>query len=860
MNFFRFFVVLFCTAVVMICFNMFGYGFTNPIELSFDVNSATSTETRVSYKNDYIPEFTEGLSVRYLIAGDPVHPYAYKHVNLKLNNVREVSALKIEFSAANDDSICYRNVRLTNRSNYLPLFFSNSRNDGIQVKDTNNDDFCFTITQSIAENSGFSPYLIMEDFLVKSEIDYYSPWQIVLGIGIFLAIYFMLNIGDRIAEKRKIVRSFDDVVLLSLLISLFTFSTLYVLSEILIANNVHERELILLSIGIIETRFLILIRHFIVKHVHVFESLLLLLVLMLVRYAVFKINVGTIYASEFLGYLHIIKQDFTFDMLAVLLLSLGFYASSKLFKTFIVLVVICGLTIMFSDYIMNTEEQSARLLFSKLMNLKITDFSGNYAETFIRYVHTAQGILTLGLILLVLMIIQSMFKIKISPTKISLIRLFAYTVIFGISAWIYYVNIGTSSVFDDKFYNVVEVNRSIEITDFSRLSATSTESFYPKKGLNSQKNVILLVVDSLSSFKSRLYGGEDYMPKLDIIAQDNIWFPNFYATAYNQEIANIALLTGTPYLHNGSDLDAPAFYKNTVPKELSKYGYKSITMYSAEPTSIERRQYDLAGFDFNVDYENEFYPTSAPRYKAGSVDAKLFLENASRHIEYWRKNNMKFFVQLTSSFSSSPYIVPVDLRKNPTRVEYDLNRVTSFTDEAIAKFVTDLESMKYFDNGILIITGNHRANVSLTKKEFDEDGLIAMTKVPCIIIDKDLSKKNHKYENDLSSLSIPEIIYYLTIDEYNGSSMRVNPFVDKHNDELIIYQKPAPRNVILLKKGNTSGEFHIRGNKSEIVGNLFDKDATFGDLIYLLKDNVYKVEGKEQTNNDDQVIHSTVSD
>lgn len=854
MSFFRFFIVLFCTAVAMICFNMFGYGFTKPIELSFDVNSATSTETQVFYRDHKTLEFSEGLSVRYLTVGDLVHPYDFKHVTLKLNNVREIAALKIQFSATNDDSLCYKNVRLTNRSNYLPLFLSNGYSDGLYVKDASKDDFCFTITQSIDEKSEMAPFILLDGFLVKTEVDLSSPWQIVLAIGFFLAFYFIAHIIDTIEHKTRLTRTTEDLILLILIGSIVTFSILFIINEILIANHVHEPELILLSIGIIEARLFILVRNFVLRHIHFFESILLLVILMLVRYAVFKINVGTIYANEFLGYLHIVKQDFPFDILAVLLLSLAFYARSKILKSLILVVVIGGLAIMFSDYILNTEEQSARLLFSSLKNLSISDFKGDYVYTFIRYVHTAQGILTLGLMLLILMMIQLMFKDSENRPKITLYRLLSYTIILGLSSWIYFVNIGTSSVFDDKFYNVVEVNRSIEITDFSKLSASSTENFYVKKGLNSKKNVILLVVDSLSSFKSNLYGGEDFMPKLDKIAEENVWFSNFYANGYNQENANLALLTGIPYLHNGSDLASPKFYERAVPHILKNHGYSTISMYSAEPSDIERKQYSLAGFDYLVDYNDDYYPTSAPRYKSGSVDGKLFLENASRHVDYWLKNKMKFFVQVTSSFSSSPYIVPVDLRKNPTSVEYDLNRVTSYTDEAVAKFVSDLKRMHYFDDGILIITGNHRANVSLTKKEYDEDGLIAMTRVPCIIIDKDLPKNIHRYDNDMSSISIPEIIYYLTLKEYSGSSMRVNPFVDRRTHELIIYQKPAPRNVILLKKGNTTGEFHILGNKSEIVGNLFDKEGAFGDILYMLKEKVYKSEDAPTKVNEDGKI------
>ena len=848
MVFGKYLLVLFFTAIILACVNMFGYGFSKPIEISFELKANSSTETKIFYRTSEDDSYIDGRSVSYLIAPNAKEPEQYTKTTLQLNNVRHVEAIRVVYEANNDNFFCYKNVEGADKLSARPIYLLGGIIDGLEIDNQNNSqEICFTLSKEMSNITGVNPSIEVRDLDLDAPVDYYSYWQIVLAIGIFLMLLYVTNLFWEVIFNKKFALQIPGNLVIYQLIVLSTvlYIVLFIISEILTSYNVHEMNLMILSCGLIGLRFLIAIKKTFIVHAHFWLVFLLLILLMLIRYAVFKENVGTIYSSEFYGYLHIVKQDLPFDVVAVLLLSLAYYVERKSIKFLAFVVVLVELAIIFSDYAINTHDRAERLIFSQFADFSWHQVFKNYLEVVIRYFQTSQGFLTCASIFIFITLVKNIFfnKNKELKLKLSWIRLCSYIVLAGISVWLYFLNIGTSSVYDDKFYNTVAINNSLENTDFSRLSAFTTESFYVKKGLNSNKNVVVLMVDSLSSFKSKLYGGEDFMPKLDSIAKKNAYFSNFYATAYNNEIALLGLLTGKPYLHNNSDLTSPLFYETTIPKELKKRGYNSIIMYSAQPSATERVQFEQLGFDFLVDYRDEFYSPKAPRYLHGSVDTKLFLENAATKIDYWiNHNKMKIFATLVSSFSSSPYQVPIEFRSNPTKVEYDLNRVTLFNDDAIAKFVEDLDKRGYFKNGALIITGNHRAQVSLTKEEYDKYGLIAITRVPCIVIDHDLPKDIHAYNNDLSTLSLSEIIYYLTVDEYRGSSMRVNPFVDFHNDELIIYQKTAPRNVILLKKGDTTGQFYINGNKSKIVGNLYDKDTTFGDVLYLLKEQVYNTD------------------
>ncbi|MEE1339338.1 MAG: sulfatase-like hydrolase/transferase [Succinivibrionaceae bacterium] len=839
----KYFLILFFSLVALAGINMSGYSFSKPIAFAFDVRSNYTTQTRIYYKNGENNPYTLGQSVTYLATVKHSNPEEFQQAIITLNNARHITSLKIEFDASNDNTLCFRNVNVSDKLNNIPLHFANAEHNFINVTHSGSDMFCFDISHDYSEAVDTIPTIEFKNLLVDARVDYFSPWQIVLLVGIFLLFTVFANWISALSNRKiTLGMSINGLIYEVFIVGSILCITLFIVNEVLTSYNIHERDLILISIGLIFLKFLVVFRKVFIKHDILCLSGLLLFFLMMIRYAVFKDSVGTIYAHEFLGYLHIIKQDLPFDVAVILLLSMAFFINSKVLKVVLSVLVIFTLIIMFSDYAINTHDKADRLLFSDFSNFNYKEILRSYFEIFISFVTSSAGILTIaGVIVFSLLLKHVLEKVPEKQSFTAIItRFWVYLIIESLAVWGYFINIGTSSVYDDKFYNTLAVNNSIENLDFSNLSASSSESFYMKKGLNTNKNVVLLVVDSLSSFKSALYGGEDYMPKLDEIARQNAYFPNFYANAYNHEIAMLEMLTGKTYLHNGSIVTAYEFYKNSVPKELHKHGYKSIFMHSANLSKTERAQYDLFGFDYNVDNFEGFYTANVPRYIRQGVDTEQFLLSAASKIDYWMHNQkMKFFLTLVSSFSQSPYLIPVELRKNPQALEYSLDKVTSYNDEQIAKFINKLEEIGFFDNGVLLITSNHRAQVSLTKKEYNEYGLVAITRVPFIIIDKDLSKKEHAYDNDLSLTSIPELIYYLTLDEYQGSTMRVNPFIDHHNDDLIIYQKSAPRNEILLKQGDTTGTFIINGNKSDIIGNLYDKERTFGDILHILKDEVY---------------------
>ena len=132
---------------------------------------------------------------------------------------------------------------------------------------------------------------------------------------------------------------------------------------------------------------------------------------------------------------------------------------------------------------------------------------------------------------------------------------------------------------------------------------------------------------------------------------------------------------------------------NHYPRDFKKAGYRTIIMYSSKPSRAQRTQFDEAGFDELFDYMHPDYPNTTPRYERGSLDDKVLLKTAADNIRFWmdnKYNKRNFFVEILTSSGMPPYVVPVEKRVDPTKVEYDLFTVTKFTDEAIGDFVAEL--------------------------------------------------------------------------------------------------------------------------------------------------------------------------
>lgn len=188
--------------------------------------------------------------------------------------------------------------------------------------------------------------------------------------------------------------------------------------------------------------------------------------------------------------------------------------------------------------------------------------------------------------------------------------------------------------------NLVTVNRqSGETTAYSEefsqaleRHAADTMPVQCVAGTGLSPNVILLVIESWSSWQSEYFSGlNQWTPRLDEIGRQHYANADFFANGFSTNGGLIALLTGRQPLPAVATSNAPTSFQgfwnleNTLPAALREEGYQSLFLtsgnlaFSSKGTWLEN-----IGFDFIEGHDHPGY-RGLKRYLFESVaDAALY--------------------------------------------------------------------------------------------------------------------------------------------------------------------------------------------------------------------------------------------
>jgi Sulfatase len=270
-------------------------------------------------------------------------------------------------------------------------------------------------------------------------------------------------------------------------------------------------------------------------------------------------------------------------------------------------------------------------------------------------------------------------------------------------------------------------------------------------------NVILLMVESLSSYQSDLFSGlNNWTPRIDEIAKKNYYCDNFFSNGFTTADAEIALLTGKlPLLSPEvtvarSRSSFKGFYNvpDTLPKILSKYGYATSFF-----TTSSLRFSDTGGWAKSIGFDHvEGDEVSSyeglPRYHFNSVPDHFLYQRLKRKLEDVGENRFFWFVKTVSTHH--PFLNPeTEVRSEEVAFRY--------ADKELGLFYEYLEESSYFDSGLLIIVGDHHAMTPLRAEEIERFGrLKAPAYVPLIVV-------GGQFDKEVSHLPFQQVDIYNSI-------------------------------------------------------------------------------------------------
>ena len=230
---------------------------------------------------------------------------------------------------------------------------------------------------------------------------------------------------------------------------------------------------------------------------------------------------------------------------------------------------------------------------------------------------------------------------------------------------------------------------------------------YP--GEDRKYNVMLITVESLSaSFFTQFGNTDNITPNMDTIAQQSLFFTNFYATGTRTVRGMEALTLSLPPTPGFSIVKRP---KNeglfTLGSVLKSKGYRSNFIYAGYGY-FDNMNYFFGNNGYHVVDRKNFLDNEITFENAwGVCDEDLFAK-ASQVADSSYKEGKPFHNFIMTTSNHRPYTYPdskIDIPSHTGR-----KGAVKYTDFAIAKFLREAKDHPWFNNTIFVIVADHCAS------------------------------------------------------------------------------------------------------------------------------------------------------
>ena len=245
----------------------------------------------------------------------------------------------------------------------------------------------------------------------------------------------------------------------------------------------------------------------------------------------------------------------------------------------------------------------------------------------------------------------------------------------------------------------------------------STTPDYPlertnvQSGMSPKKNVVMIMIESLSSKYIDYLSGQNYgvTPNIDRFARNGLVFENFFANGQRSVDGAQSILTGIPPLPGMPDITALSVNYSSLGQLASDNHYRTIFLTT---TLRESFSMDLiagaAGFD---DYHGlEDYPLllnyidAADRPLGWDYEAFMYL---LKQLEGEKSNYVAFVNPCSDHTPFARMQEPFNQYEHGTDTEGGYLNMLHYTDWALGEFINEYKKRKDFEETVFIITADH---------------------------------------------------------------------------------------------------------------------------------------------------------
>lgn len=441
-------------------------------------------------------------------------------------------------------------------------------------------------------------------------------------------------------------------------------------------------------------------------------------------------------------------------------------------------------------------------------------------------------------IFLVLMFILQYLTVHKKSILSKIEKLYSLTIVLLLSGLILFVS-RIDYINDVAIRNIVEINfQSSSSVDYSdetirraKEKIDDIESLQCFENQKSQKsNIILVVWESLSMYQSQLFSGmNNWTPKLDKLARENRYYTNFFANNFTSLEGRLALLTGEKTFRDIAqmtlDRGRVGYWnlKRNVPELFNSNGYHTAFLDGADLGFTNTGDFMQAlGYDYVEGEEFNGYK-GIPRFGFNSVaDDVLY----NRVIDYISSVEKPYFLTVITVSTHAPYIDP-ETRKS------SIESSTKYADRSLYEFYKKLQDIEFFEDGILVITSDHRSMTPVSKLEIDKYDNQAVSRIPLVVIGNQTGSaiRSDEYLQQSDLLSSFD---YLISDSYCKREDEGNIFsIPAVPSECVYHNRGDFRDIIdvYCDNGMQQAVIKLDGDNTRIISGNLESPEKVIDLI-----------------------------
>ncbi|MCB0335390.1 MAG: sulfatase-like hydrolase/transferase, partial [Bdellovibrionales bacterium] len=249
-------------------------------------------------------------------------------------------------------------------------------------------------------------------------------------------------------------------------------------------------------------------------------------------------------------------------------------------------------------------------------------------------------------------------------------------------------------------------------------------------------NIVLVIVEALSAIDSmRTAHSFNLLPQLDELSKDGMLFTNLMANHTHSAGGIVGIFHGSPPFNYPGTIAGPYRSYEGLPSTLGLFkqaGYTTGILFAVPEDQLHLRRWaEHTGFDFLGSPTSIERIKSQPRFVINSVSDKVILEEALLRIDSYLLQKSPFFFSVVTNSTHTPY-------EHPEGKDNTEEAIWKYTDEQLAIFYHALRQRDFFENGILIITGDHRKRSPVTERERELYQDSALTRSLMIVIGKNV--------------------------------------------------------------------------------------------------------------------------